>query len=115
MISILLAAILFAALYAKKDILVLKQQLIWINLLSVIGIFSIYGALYIAYSPTGNRTVDGVHGRYFLPFVIPAIMLLACYLPLEVKIRPRIAAYMFVVVSVAGLLISSIYYYAATY
>lgn len=107
--------VVLAALYAKPDLLIIKRQLLILNVFVLLGIGSIYAALYIAFNPVGYHIVDGIQGRYFLPFLIPLMMLIAVYLPIEIKIRKNAQIYIFTIVSAICLFVSASYYYLSTY
>ena len=48
------------------------------------GVLSIFGAMYVLHTPPGARGIEGIQGRYFIPFTAPALFLL-------VSRRPRLA------------------------
>ena len=115
-IVILLCLALFvAALYAKKELVSFRKILILIALLSLLGIASIFGTLYIIFNPVGSNSVDGVQGRYFIPFIIPIILAVAYYVPFEIKISNKSMVYILLSITIVGLLFSAWYYYLATY
>lgn len=114
-IFLLCFSIIIAALYAKDELIPVRNKLILLNVLIFAGIISIFATFYIAFNPTGSRIVDGVQGRYFIPFLVPATMLLAACIPFEIKIRNKIAPYIFIFISMFGLALSAVYYYQWTY
>lgn len=112
---ILILGLFLSSSYAKRELLLLRRKLLYINTFALGGIMSIFAALYIAFTPTAHRTVEGIQGRYFLPFLVPVIMLIASYLPLEVKIKDKMLPYVFITISTLCLIVSVIFYYLATY
>jgi len=65
---------------ANKIWVTKKQALILASLL-VIGLISIFGAFYLTFSNVGEAVVEGVQGRYFLPFLPLLALILALLLP----------------------------------
>ena len=49
----------------------------------VLGIATVFGALYLGFSPVGYYFIDGVQGRYFLPFVLLVLGVLLRFVPLR--------------------------------
>jgi uncharacterized membrane protein len=47
------------------------------------GVLSIFGAMYVLHTPPGSRGIEGIQGRYFIPFTPAAFFLL-------VSRRPRL-------------------------
>jgi uncharacterized membrane protein len=114
-IVILCIGVLLSGMLAKKELVGMRKQLLIMGAFILIGAISIFGALYIAFNTPASRIVDGVQGRYFVPFIVPFIMLLAAYLPFEVKIKDKIAPLLFGSLSTLGLLVSVLYYILVTY
>ncbi len=116
-VCILLLSILLlvAMLYAKSDLKDIKNQVYIMAGFSLLGLVSIFVALYMAFNPTGHRVIEGVQGRYFLPFFVPILLAISAILPLEIRIKHKVAPYLFSFVSVSVLAVSVAYYVAATY
>jgi uncharacterized membrane protein len=114
-IFLLCLGIIIAAVYAKDELVPVRKKLLLINMSVLAGIISIFASLYVAFTPTGARLVDGIQGRYFTPFLIPFAMLVAAFAPFEIKIKDKIAPYIFVSISTFGLALSVAYYYFAAY
>ncbi len=112
---ILCFGIFFSALYAKKELREMRGRLAILNICTLIGVISIFAALYIAFNPTGNRVVDGIQGRYFLPLILPFILLLASFTPIEVRIKEKLSPLIFGIISSSCLAVSVLYYLLATY
>lgn len=49
-----------------------------------VGVLSIFAAMYVLHTPPGARGIEGIQGRYFIPFTPPALFLL-------VSRRPKLA------------------------
>lgn len=107
--------VVLAAVYAKNELAVIRKKLILLNILVLGGVISIFGALYITFTPAGSRIIDSIQGRYFIPFLIPIGMLLAAFAPFEVKIKDKVTPYIFGTISATCLTISVIYYYLGVY
>jgi uncharacterized membrane protein len=93
-LDVRLPAALLALLAAALVVLALAEGTIRLRLaprwrfgvLAVLaaGILSIFGAMYILHTPPGAGGIEGIQGRYFIPFTPPALFLL-------VSRRPRLA------------------------
>lgn len=114
-IMLILLGIFLAALYAKQESIGIRKKLYLLNGLALLGILSIFGVLYVGFNPTGYPTVDGVQGRYFIPFVALVAMLLAIYTPLTLNIKHKFAPYIFGSIAIISLIASVVYYYLSTY
>lgn len=108
-------AVIIAGLYAKDELKRYSKQMILLSLSVLLGGLSIFGVLYLAFSPVGSATVDGIQGRYFLPFLIPIVILIAIYLPIGVKINMKTAAPLFSSLTVVVLSTALYFYITATY
>jgi len=107
--------ILLAAFYSKDEFRYIKRYLNIMTLFLLCGIGSIFLALYIEFTPVGKILIDGVQGRYLIPFIIPAALALAVNLDIGILIRERLMRNI-MTISIGALLIGSILYYAkATY
>lgn len=115
LVFILTALIFFALLYAQPELLIIKRRLPWIMILAALGSVSIFGALYVAFSPVGYAIVDGIQGRYFLPFFIPLVLYAAAKSPMEIRVKDNTATAMIIAGSSASLAIISVYFLLATY
>lgn len=114
-ILLLSISIFVAMLFAESDLEKIKREIFIVAGFSVLGMASIFVALYMAFNPTGYRVIEGVQGRYFLPFVMPVLLAIGVILPLEVKLKHKVAPYLFGFTSVVTLSVSVVYYIAATY
>jgi uncharacterized membrane protein len=112
---ILCLSVFIAAIYAKKELIPIRRTLLLVAAMSLIGMISIFGILYVAFTPVGSKYVDGIQGRYFIPFLIPIIMAISCYIPIEIKIKNIATPYIFGSISVVCLMASLTYYYLSTY
>lgn len=70
--------------YARSEIKSISPSLLPLALISLAGIASVFGILYIAFNPVGYWAVEGVQGRYFIPFLIP-VLLYMYKLPLSLQ------------------------------
>jgi uncharacterized membrane protein len=112
---IICVGILVAALYAKNELISIRKTLSILAAMSLAGIISIFFTLYAVFSPVGGKFVDGIQGRYFIPFLIPIILAIISYLPFDIKIKKNIIPYVFGIFAVIGLLTSVTFYYLVTY
>lgn len=56
-----------------EQLIVSKGRRVWILLVCGAGIAAIMFSMLLAWTPVGAKTIEGVQGRYFLPF-LPAIL-----------------------------------------
>lgn len=104
-----------ATLYAREDVLKLRPKLLIISALSFVGIVSIFATLYFAFSPVGDAVVEGVQGRYFLPFLIPIALTLVLYIPIKLEMDDKYAPYIFGVSTTICLIFSALYFLLSLY
>ena len=52
-----------------------KRQKLFMGLVVLINIAIIWTALYISYTPVGDSVINGVQGRYFVPLLLPFLLL----------------------------------------
>lgn len=115
-IGVIIVGIIIAVLYAKEEAILIRKKLYVLNVLAILGVVSIFAAMYIYFNPTGYSTVDGVQGRYFIPFIIPISALIVSLLPSNrLDLKDKTVAFMFIATTSAVLLSSVICYYLATY
>lgn len=114
-IVLLCAVVLLAAMFAKDENAISDRKLVLWNLFSLVGAASIFAALYVSFTPPEAITIEGVQGRYFLPFLIPAIMLFVRLVPIKVSMQEASQRYLFAGVSCICLFASVIYYFTVTY
>ena len=81
--------LILLALYARSELLIMRKQIIFLGIGYIVEISTIFAALYVAFTPTGWWFVDGIQGRYFLPLILPIIMLLALALPITTHISKK--------------------------
>lgn len=76
----MLLFVLCVIIYAKREIIGAKSIIIiYLATVGVLGILSAFAAMYVAFSTVGQSVVEGIQGRYFIPF-IPFIILPLAYL-----------------------------------
>lgn len=114
-IFVLWLGIFLAAMFAKNELIAMRKKLLVLGALIAAGVIGIFGVFYLTYSTLASPEVDGVQGRYFIPFLVPAVMLMASFLPFEIKLREKIAPYIFGSISTLCLAIGVLYYYLMTY
>ncbi len=107
--------ILLAAIFATSELLSLKKYIVLLNIFTFLAIISVFIVLYIAFNPVGNHIIDGVQGRYFIPFFAPLAMLLAVLPNRKFSINLQLSTILFSSVSTICLLASVAYFYAVTY
>lgn len=107
--------VILLAIYARNELLTMRKQIIFLGIGSIVGISTIFAALYVAFTPTGWWFVDGIQGRYFTPFIMPIILILALMTPVTVRIGKSSLIWIVSLVAVACLGISVTYLYQALY
>jgi len=70
----LLVLVAFLGWNREVDLSWLKRLLIVATILSGVSLIAIF--LFLSWTPIGSPTVEGIQGRYFLPFVPPFLLLL---------------------------------------
>lgn len=77
MTSILASLIaIFVALGASETLVLLRTKTLMAIAILLAGIASIFGTLYITFSNLREPIIEGVQGRYFMPFVPLALLIL---------------------------------------
>jgi len=114
-IFLILSVLILAAMYAKQDFISMGKNIYLLNTLGLLGILSIFGALYVGFNPTGYPTVDGVQGRYFIPFVPFAVMLLVMHIPVDCGFKNKHTPYIFAGTVAVSLAASIVFYWLSTY
>lgn len=114
-VFVLVLGLFIASIYARDELARMRTKLAWIGLFVLGGIASTYGALYITFTPTRERVVEGLQGRYFIPFLAPILMIVGGWLPMEVRMKDKTVPYIFGAISIFCLMISTVYYVRLTY
>jgi uncharacterized membrane protein len=113
---LLLSVVLICiAISIKKELMPMKKQIIWLNIGAVITLATIFAALYVGFNPVGWRFIDGVQGRYFLPLLIPLLMLISVFAPIDITAKKKALPVMSIIVVCASLLVSLFYVFIALY
>lgn len=107
--------ILVAVFYAKDEFTFMKKYLNWMTLFILAGVSSIFLALYIAFTPVGKALVDGVQGRYFIPFIIPTALILAANLNIRVSAKERVIRNLMIMTATTVVVGAILYYVKVTY
>lgn len=68
---------------ASERVSVPMRSTLVVALAVLAGIASVFGALYLGFSPVGYYIIDGVQGRYFLPFILLVLGVLLRVVPLR--------------------------------
>jgi uncharacterized membrane protein len=115
-ITILLTiALIGAALVAKEELIRARKLIIYICAGVTVMAVTVFASLYAAFTPVGFPYVDGVQGRYFLPGLLPILMLIALVLPVPSIAPHRKVIIGLLVVSLAALISSIAYVRLALY
>jgi uncharacterized membrane protein len=87
-VAVMLAAVIAFGFSERVEARVLPT--LAVALIVALGAASVFGALYLNFSPVGYYIIDGVQGRYFLPFILLVFGVLLRVVPLRWHIaRPR--------------------------
>lgn len=109
-------AILLCGLYAREEFQKIKVRALLLVASCCIGVASIFAILYMGFTPVAKTMVDGVQGRYLLPFLIPFVIVLVSYVPVRLGLAKarwtRLAPTLFVTLMLGA---SFLYYVALTY
>lgn len=115
-ITVLLSiALLWAALIAKDELLKIRKQILYVCLGVVLMGVTVFASLYAAFTPVGFPYVDGVQGRYFLPGLLPLLMLVAILVPIPNAILSRRVIAWLLGISIVALFVSICYIRLALY
>ena len=71
---LILFSIFFALYIDDKKEIKINKPVIAIILVMIIGM--IWAALYLSYTPVGSTDIKGVQGRYFIPLLLPLLMII---------------------------------------
>ncbi len=115
------AILIIATLYTNTSPVKLTES--WENKVPAIMLFagavtilSIYGVLYLTFTPVGKNIVEGVQGRYFIPAAPFILFGLAKLLPIGIRDHNKKATtYLIYIISTFILLFSGIWYFLITY
>ena len=83
-----------------------KIQRLWIFLLSGACAVLVWTSMYIAFTPPGNTYIEGVQGRYYLPFLF--LVWLAAS-PSCVQVKLKNSVYYPLVLALAGTVFYAVY------
>lgn len=70
---LILFSLFFAVYIDDKKEIKINKLVIALILIMIIGM--IWGALYLSYTPVGSTDIKGVQGRYFIPLLLPLLMI----------------------------------------
>lgn len=115
LVFVLLCILLLAAVYARDEIRSMKRQLLYMSIASIVAGISIFAALYAGFTPVGWWIVDGIQGRYFMPFLLPVIALISIYIPFHIDIDKKTASIMAIAAVSICLVTAITYNYLALY
>jgi uncharacterized membrane protein len=118
-VAFILATVLLmviTALYAKDEFIKLKRESFIIAGSCVVGAATIFAILYVGFTPLAKNMVDGVQGRYFLPFLLPLIVCIVNLLPVKITFN-KSSSVMVMLGGASGtiLALSALYYILLTY
>ena len=72
----LFLALLFGSVFIKNENLLDKKSKTILGILIFLSIGCIWGSLYVSFTPVGSTTINGVQNRYFIPLIMPLLLLL---------------------------------------
>jgi uncharacterized membrane protein len=81
------------------------------GLITGLGVITV---LYVTYNPVGNKLIEGVQGRYFIPY-LPFVVYGLRLLPVRVLMSEKTARILFPSCVVVCLLFATAWYYRLTY
>lgn len=83
--TLMLVVIFIVLIIGMKELTAQRKYFILPAVFSIAGIVSVFLTLYLAATPTALFVVQGVQGRYLVPFIVPVASLAAAYSAVEVK------------------------------
>jgi uncharacterized membrane protein len=114
-VVILVLAVFVAVLYCGDEVMIMRKKLTMLSLFVGAGIASIFFTLYVAFTPYKSLVIEGVQGRYIIPFLVPILLFVASIVPVSLNMKEKATQWVFIAPSVICLLATSAYYYLATY
>ena len=72
---LLLVILLISVFIEKENVLSIKNKAFIVILIAIIYCM-IWGALYLSFTPVGSVTINGVQTRYFIPILMPLLIVL---------------------------------------
>jgi len=112
---LLSVCLLLVAMYAKDELLRARKLVIGLCVGVVLTSVTVFASLYAGFSPVGWDFVDGVQGRYFLPLLIPFLMLASILLPAKFSVKEEPLKIATISLAIVCLLVSVTYVYLALY
>jgi uncharacterized membrane protein len=112
---ILSICLLLVTIYAKDELVKAKKLIIGLCIGVVIVSTTVFASLYAGFTPVGWSFVDGIQGRYFLPLLLPVLMLISILLPVRLRIKERPLKFATISLAITCLIVSVTYVYLALY
>jgi uncharacterized membrane protein len=107
--------VMLSGLYARSELIEIRKKLLFLTVSLIVGVISIFAALYVSFTPSTSMEIQGIQGRYFIPFIVPLVLFVAALLPIKIDINKKVVPYIFGAVSLICLTVSLIYYSLAIY
>lgn len=107
--------ILIAVIFAKEEFAKHKmtyRKSLWLSLFGIAGILATF---YLTYSPVGSTLIEGLQGRYFIPFIPFIGAAISPFIPVSLKISKNKEAVLFFGSSIVALIVSTLFYFVGTY
>lgn len=110
-----ISGVAVALIYAKNEILAIKtKKILFFAGVAALGVLSSFFVMYLAFTPVGYPTIDGVNGRYFIPYLAPLLIAASVLLPSLRLSGAKVRDYI-LLVSIINLLVSLSIYLLVTY
>ena len=78
------ALLLLASIFIKNENYLNVKNKVLLFIFIALIIAGIWGSLYVSFTPVGSVTINGVQNRYFIPLILPLLLLLSSN---NVKVR----------------------------
>lgn len=117
LVGMTIVAVVVAAMYAREELVRVSSRVICsVIVLCALGIATIFAALYVGFTPVAQGVVDGVQGRYILPFLAPLLIVWVILVPVEVSSKSKSTIPVLVILlSVFASACSIVFYFSQTY
>ena len=113
--TVLLSTLLISTLMFKDELGISKINRAFLAIPIVIGTGIIFLALYMGFTPVGSKLVGGIQGRYFIPYLLPALIFISSILPGTIALQKTKQSLFFGITATTMLLLSTTIYYLNTY
>jgi uncharacterized membrane protein len=107
--------LLMTAAYSRTEFLRVRKELIAMVVFCTLIAASVFGSLYLSFSPVGSNEILGVQGRYFLPLLPFILAASSIYIPVKLLINKKNYIKLVAGTIILNLTIAAYYYFVISY